>query len=130
MLAEGRRSACFLRKRRLLLSSSLILPPSARALWAISFIDLLMAFCIFSFISEAAALVKVTISILSMGHLSSIIILFIRSTRTAVLPEPAAAATRMFLFLSSMAFFCSGVQFITTPPVSSNLLLYLLLTDQ
>ena len=71
-------------------------------------------FLIFSFISAAAALVKVTINILSTGHFSSMIKRFMRSTRTAVLPEPAAAATRIFLFHSPKASCCSLVHFIRT----------------
>ncbi len=60
------------------------------------------AFLIFSFISAAAALVKVTISMESTGIFSSVTIFFIRSTRTAVFPAPAAAETNIFLSLCSM----------------------------
>ena len=35
-----------------------------------------------------------------------------RSTKTAVFPDPAAAATSMFFSLSSIALCCSLVQFI------------------
>ena len=58
------------------------------------------AFEILSRISPAAALVKVTINIRLMSTRSSSTILRIRSTKTAVFPEPAAAETKIFLFFS------------------------------
>lgn len=62
------------------------------------------------FISAAAAFVNVSTSSLSIstGLFSSVILLIIRSTRTAVLPEPAAALTRIFEFLASIAFCCAS----------------------
>ena len=68
---------------------------------------------ILSFISEAAASVNVTIRSLSTstGGSSSVSIVMIRSTRTAVFPEPAAADTRMLRFLNCMTFCCSSVHF-------------------
>ncbi len=64
-----------------------------------------IAAAILSLISEAAALVKVTTKSLSMstGFSSSVIILIILSTKTAVLPEPAAAATSKLHLLVSIA---------------------------
>ena len=65
-----------------------------------------------SFISPAADFVKVTITILSIstGFRSSKTRLTILSTRTAVLPDPAAALTRRLQFLSYIAVCCSLVQ--------------------
>ena len=62
-------------------------------------------------ISAAAAFVNVTISSLSIstGFYSSVISLITLSTRTAVLPEPAAALTRIFLFLAVIALLCPVV---------------------
>ena len=62
-------------------------------------------------ISPAAALVKVTINkrSISTGFFSSRINPKIRSTSTAVFPLPAAAETNIFLSLTSITFFCSGV---------------------
>ena len=64
-----------------------------------------------SLISAAAALVNVTTSILSIstGGLSTHILFTIRSTSTAVFPEPAAADTSISLSLKSITFFCSLV---------------------
>ena len=58
-------------------------------------IALVNAPAILSLISEAAAFVKVTIKSLSIsiGFFSSISLFIILSTKTAVLPDPAAAAT-------------------------------------
>ena len=72
---------------------------------------------ILSFISEAAASVNVTIRSLSTstGGSSSVSIVMIRSTRTAVFPEPAAADTRILRFLSCMTFCCSSVHFTPIP---------------
>ena len=61
---------------------------------------------------DLAAFVKVVIRNLSISTPSLRISCFILSTRTAVLPDPAAAATSMFLFLRSMACCCSLVHFI------------------
>ena len=69
-----------------------------------------MAPMIFSFISEAAALVNVTTRILSISTFSSIMILLTLSTRTAVLPEPAAADTRRSAPLDSIASLCCSFQ--------------------
>ena len=65
-------------------------------------------------ISAAAALVNVTIKRRSMstGCSLSVMIFMIRSTSTAVLPEPAAAETNIFLSLSSMTFRWSSVHVI------------------
>ena len=64
--------------------------------------------------SAAAALVNVTIKRRSMstGWSLSVMIFMIRSTSTAVLPEPAAAETNIFLSLSSMTFRWSSVHVI------------------
>ena len=72
-----------------------------------------MASWILSRISEAAALVNVITSSLSIspGLSPSVIIRMIRSTRTAVFPLPAAAETRRFLSLLSITCLCSFVQF-------------------
>ena len=59
---------------------------------------------------------------ISIG-LSPVIILMIRSTRTAVLPLPAAAETSRFRFLLSITAFCSFVQFTVIfrlPPFSAS----------
>ena len=66
-------------------------------------ISLYKAFKILSLISEAAAFVKVTTNILSISTPSSIIFLIILSTNTAVLPLPAAAATKILLPLPVIA---------------------------
>ena len=78
-----------------------------------------MARLILSRISAAAALVKVTTRSLSIstGLFSSVTMLMIRSTSTAVLPDPAAAETRIFLSRRSMTCCCSGVKFMVTPPL-------------
>ncbi len=77
---------------------------------------LAIAALILSRISAAAALVKVTTRSLSTStgvssSLSPQTKDRIRSTSTAVFPDPAAADTRMSLFRTSMTFFCSSVQF-------------------
>jgi hypothetical protein len=59
--------------------------------------------------------VKVTINMLSSGIPSSMAMRRIRSTNTAVFPDPAAAATRMFFPLVSMVSLCFSVKFILTP---------------
>ena len=63
------------------------------------------AFEIFCLSSDAAARVKVTISNLdiSVFDSGSLMSLMIRSIRTAVFPEPAAAETRRVFPLVSMA---------------------------
>ena len=61
-------------------------------------------------ISAAAAFVKVVIRNRSMSVPSSIRSLFMRSTRTVVLPDPAAAETRMLLPLVSIVSRCSCVR--------------------
>ena len=68
---------------------------------------------ILSRISAAAALVNVITSSwsISRGRSPSLIIRMIRSTSTAVLPLPAAADTRRFLFLLSITSCCLLVQF-------------------
>src|SRR5699024_6646794 len=70
-----------------------------------------MALAIRSFISPAAALVKVTTSSrsISTGRFLSRILSRILSTSTAVFPLPAAALTRMLQSLVSMTFCCSSV---------------------
>ena len=75
----------------------------------------LIARLIRSRISAAAALVKVTINIRSMstGSFSSRMRCKIRSTRTAVLPLPAAADTSRFSLRESMTCCCSSVNCIT-----------------
>ena len=62
-------------------------------------------------ISAAAALVKVATSSLSAGTGASALVIrvMIRSTKTAVLPLPAAADTRMPPPVKLMAFCCSAV---------------------
>ena len=92
-----------------------------------SFNRSLSAFPILSFISPAAALVKVVMSSrsTSTGCSGSVIRERIRSTSTAVLPEPAAADTSRLVFLVSMTCFCSSVQvtlMILPPLVSSRFL--------
>ena len=69
---------------------------------------------ILSFISKAAALVKVITksSSISVGLFSSVIWLMILSTNMAVFPLPAAAETKICLFLVSMAACCSLVHFL------------------
>ena len=62
-----------------------------------------------AFISAAAARVNVTISISSTFALPSRMILRILSTRTAVLPDPAAAETRTDLSSVSIALSCSSL---------------------
>ena len=66
---------------------------------------------ILSRISAAAAFVKVTTRrrSISTGFFSSVINARIRATNTAVLPDPAAAETRISQFLVSITFFCSSV---------------------
>ncbi len=63
------------------------------------------------FISCAAAFVNVTTSrrSTSTGFSSLIIFLIIRSTNTAVLPDPAAAATKISRPLATTAFHWSSV---------------------
>ena len=70
------------------------------------------------FISAAAAFVKVTTSNLSISTLffSSVIIFIIRSTSTAVLPEPAAAETKRLQFLASITLCWSSVHLVS--PIS------------
>ena len=78
-------------------------------------------------ISAAAAFVKVTIRSLSIstGLFSSVISFITLSTRTAVLPEPAAAETSTFLFLALIALCCCFVHSgNSTPPSKFLLLLY------
>src|SRR5699024_6539977 len=72
---------------------------------------------ILSFISAAAASVKVTIRrrSTSAGSFSSVSLRMIRSTRTAVFPDPAAADTRIFRFLRLITFCCSSVHFTPIP---------------
>ena len=67
-----------------------------------------------SFISAAAAFVNVTTSnfSISTGFCLSVILPITLSTKTAVLPEPAAAETRTVPFLESIACFCESVQFL------------------
>ena len=62
-------------------------------------------------ISAAAALVKVTTKrrSISIGFFGSVTRCMIRSTSTAVLPDPAAADTRISRSLRSMTFCCSVV---------------------
>ena len=71
-------------------------------------------FAILLFISAAAALVKVTIRSLSTStsRLTSVMSFITRSTKTAVLPDPAAALTRMLLLRASMAFCCGVVHLV------------------
>ena len=73
-------------------------------------------------ICAAAALVNVTTTSRSISTWlsGSVIMRIILSTRTAVLPEPAAAETRIFLLWSSIALFCCAVQFLAI----SHLLLF------
>ena len=72
-----------------------------------------MASPILSLISDAAALVKVTTSKLSISTNFSlfVIIFIILSTKTAVFPEPAAAATNKLQSLLSITSCCSFVHF-------------------
>ena len=97
----------------------------------ISFNDLV----ILDFISAAALLVKVTISSLSIstGFSLSVIFLITLSTRTAVLPEPAAALTRIFLPLALIASFCcvvhSGIVFKLLVQALNNLLIFQICSD-
>ena len=56
-------------------------------------------------ISVAAAFVNVTTSISSTLHSRARSCAMMRSTSTRVLPEPAAAATRMLRWRASIAFF-------------------------
>ncbi len=79
-------------------------------------------------ISEAAAFVKVTTSSLSISTrlFLSDIICIILSTSTAVLPEPAAADTSIFLSRRLITSSCSLVHFAS--PIS-NLPFYLLLSS-
>ena len=74
--------------------------------------SLASAAAIRSRISAAAALVNVTtsISVISMGCLASRRRRIIRSTKTAVLPEPAAADKSRVCWRLSMAACCSLVQ--------------------
>ncbi len=67
---------------------------------------------ILSLISEAAAFVNVTIRSLSAstGFCFAVIFLTTLSANDAVLPEPAAAETKIFLPVTSIAFFWSSVQ--------------------
>ena len=64
-----------------------------------------MAFSSLCFISLAAALVNVVIRNLSTSTCSSMMSFLMRSISTVVLPDPAAADTRIFLSLSSIVFF-------------------------
>ncbi len=72
-------------------------------------------------ISPAAARVNVTISSrsISSGRTGSVTMDKIRSTSTAVLPDPAAALTSMLRPRSSITCFCSVVQVM---PISTFLL--------
>ena len=74
-------------------------------------------FRIFSFISAAAALLKVTTSISSTEIPSRRISCLMRSVKTAVFPDPAAADTKISLPLTVIASLCSSVQFISFPPL-------------
>ena len=69
-------------------------------------------------ISDAAAFVNVTMSSLSISCSSRKSFVIMRSTRTAVLPLPAAAAISKSLPLASIACFCSFVHLfaIAVPP--------------
>ena len=71
----------------------------------------------FSRIEAAAALVKVTISILSKGTPSRARDKIL-STITVVLPLPAAALTSSPFPLASIALCCGLVQFTRSPPFS------------
>lgn len=66
------------------------------------------------FISAAAAFVKVRTrsSLISVPLSMSPAMRVMRSVRTAVLPLPAAAESRRFLFLVSSASCCAGVQWL------------------
>ena len=82
---------------------------ACRSRWALpgsAISSLSMAARIRSRISEAAALVNVITSMrsISAGCSRSRILRMILSTRTAVLPLPAAADTSMLQFLASMTF--------------------------
>ena len=68
--------------------------------------------------SEDAARVKVTISMRSMRVSPEAISSSTRSTSTVVLPEPAAALSRMFVPRASMARRCSSVKCMPIPPES------------
>ena len=76
------------------------------------FISSRKAFSRRSFISAAAAFVNVVIRNRSISVPSSMRSRLIRSTSTVVLPEPAAADTRMLLPFVSIVSRCSFVQFI------------------
>ena len=76
-----------------------------------SFNFLYIASSTLCFISDAAAFVNVTTNNLSMSTLSFIILFIILSTKTAVFPLPAAAATKILVFFSYIACFCSSVHF-------------------
>ena len=76
-----------------------------------SFKAFLSAFIIFSFISDAAALLNVTISMLSTEMPLSITSCFMRSVSTAVLPDPAAADTSISLPPALIACSCCSVHF-------------------
>ena len=72
--------------------------------------------------SDAAARVNVTTSIRPTSAPSFAISRSTRSTSTVVLPEPAAALSRMLLPRASMARSCSLVQFgMDLPPVCLRL---------
>ena len=81
-----------------------------------------IAAAIFLFISAAAAEVNVNTKSLSTetGFLVSQIIRIMRSTKTAVFPLPAAAATSMLQPCVSIAAVCSFVQF-TDPAIKISL---------
>ena len=68
-------------------------------------------------ISAAAALLKVTTSISSTEIPSRRISCLMRSVKTAVFPDPAAADTKISLPLTVIASLCSSVQFISFPPL-------------
>ena len=89
IFAEGRSSCCFIKC-------------SSDGAFAISFSS---AAAMRSFISAAAAFVKVTINSLSAleGRSLSVRRSMTRSTRTAVLPEPAAALTSTLPSLAPIA---------------------------
>ena len=72
--------------------------------------------CIRERISCAAALVKVTTRSLSTSQSLLKISCLILSTKTLVLPEPAAAATRRFFPLVITAAFCSFVSIMAQIP--------------
>ena len=95
ILAWSTRAICFIRW---------LLPGSSSS-------RLRKASAILDFISSAAALVKVTTTMesISIGAVSSITRSIILLTRTAVLPEPAAALTSILQSLASIASSCSLV---------------------